>query len=197
MDYEEIVRKYYKEALMNRFTRFLCHNYPKMRLEDAENIYQDTFCALHKIIHEGKADEVRNWESYIFFLGKRIAAKYMRHSLQTLSADGGDDGDYDGYEEQPPLTAAYVEQVYRRLYGDEDSFYTDTETIAVLSDEMSRTKEPCHSIVRLHYYERLSMATIAEMTGYKDADTVKAKKSQCMKSLSARVKAALQRAGLR
>lgn len=61
--------------------------------------------------------------------------------------------------------------------------------------ELIHTPEPCGSIIRLFYYEELSMDEIAEEIGYKNATTAKAKKSQCMTDLIKRVTDALNRAG--
>ena len=73
--------------------------------------------------------------------------------------------------------------------------YKDPEAQSLLGIELIHTPEPCASIIRLFYYEELSMDEIAEEIGYKNATTAKAKKSQCMTDLIKRVTDALNRAG--
>lgn len=66
---------------------------------------------------------------------------------------------------------------------------------SLLGNELTHTPEPCASIIKLFYYENMSMEEIAEEIGYRNAQTAKAKKSQCMTDLIKRVTDALNRAG--
>ena len=90
----------------------------------------------------------------------------------------------------------FLRGVLQRSLSDGDSLFKNQEVQAQLGDELTRTPEPCGSIIRLFYYSGLSMDKIAEMVGYKNAQTAKAKKSQCMKDLIRRVKESLQRSGI-
>ena len=58
-NYEDIVREWYLR-LQPKFLGTLVKHYPKLRLEDAENIYQDAFLGndnLTQIIVQGKSSE--------------------------------------------------------------------------------------------------------------------------------------------
>lgn len=84
----------------------------------------------------------------------------------------------------------------RELNDDtEQPLYKDPEAQAILGFELSHTPEPCHSTLVLYYYAEKNMAEIAQEIGFRNADTAKAKKYQCMSELTGRVVTALKQAG--
>lgn len=170
-NYEDIVREWYNR-LRPAFMRKLSLQFPSLSLGDAENVYQDTFIAVFDNIQNGRVKEDTAWQSYIMTIGMNLAYKALRKISITDSLNG---------EEDKP--------------EDEIPMSDNIEVQAVLGNELSHTPEPCATIVRLFYYENLSMEEIAEEVGYKNAQTAKAKKSQCMTDLIRRVTDALNRAG--
>lgn len=192
-EYEEIVRKWYVK-LRPEFLRRLTAKYSGLSLYDAENLYQDTFIAVQENLMLGRVKEDTSWNSYIMTIGMNMASKAWRKIGKTDSADEGFDNDE---EESGSKVARRVEELLKTLPDDEGEtpLYKDQKAQALLGDELIHTPEPCGSIIRLFYYEELSMDEIAEEIGYKNATTAKAKKSQCMTDLIKRVTVALNRAG--
>ena len=192
-EYEEIVRQWYVK-LRPEFLRRLTAKYSGLSLEDAENLYQDTFIAVQENLMLGRVKEDTSWSSYIMTIGMNMASKEWRKIGKTDSADEG----FDNYEEESgSKVARRVEELLKTLPDDEGEtpLYKDQKAQALLGDELIHTPEPCGSIIRLFYYEELSMDEIAEEIGYKNATTAKAKKSQCLTDLIQRVTDALNRAG--
>ena len=192
-EYEEIVRQWYVK-LRPEFLRRLTAKYSGLSLEDAENLYQDTFIAVQENLMLGRVKEDTSWSSYIMTIGMNMASKEWRKIGKTDSADEGFDNDE---EESGSKVARRVEELLKTLPDDEGEtpLYKDQKAQALLGDELIHTPEPCGSIIRLFYYEELSMDEIAEEIGYKNATTAKAKKSQCMTDLIKRVTDELNRAG--
>ena len=192
-EYEEIVRQWYIR-LRPEFLRRLTAKYSGLSLYDAENLYQDAFIAVQENLQQGRIKEDTSWKSYIMTIGMNMASKAWRKIGKTESADGG-----FNYEEDDSRSnvARKVEELLRTLPDDEGDapLYKDPEAQSLLGKELIHTPEPCASIIRLFYYEELSMDEIAEEIGYKNATTAKAKKSQCMTDLIKRVTDALNRAG--
>lgn len=91
-----------------------------------------------------------------------------------------------------------MEDILKTLPSDNDEtpLCKNEEALALLGNQIKHTPEPCCSIIRLFYYEKLSMDEIADEVGYRNASTAKAKKSQCMSDLIARVTSALRSAVL-
>lgn len=170
-NYEDIVRDWYTR-LRPAFMRRLSQNFPSLSLGDAEDLYQNTFIAVYDNIRHGRVKKDTAWQSYIMTIGMNLACKSLRKISITDSLNGvviSASGPY-------PLS-------------------DNVEVQALLGNELTHTPEPCATIVRLFYFETLSMEEIAEEVGYKNGQTVKAKKSQCMTDLIKRVTDALNRAG--
>lgn len=192
-NYEDIVREWYTR-LRPEFLRRLTAKYSGLSLYDAENLYQDAFIAVQENLMMGRVKEDTSWSSYIMTIGMNMASKAWRKIGKTDSADEGFD-DEDG--EGKSSTARKVEDLLKSLPSDDDDvpLSQNPEAQSLLGDELIHTPEPCGSIIRLFYYEDLSMVEIAEEIGYKNAQTAKAKKAQCMTDLIKRVTDALRRAG--
>ena len=186
--YEDIVRKWYVK-LQPRFRAMISKNCPMLRMYEADDLYQDTFIAVHENLLAGRIKENTSWSSYILTIGLNLARKQYRHDSITDSAEG--DGTDGGTAKIAHNVRAYIESL-----SDGDSLFKNQDAQSKLGDELTRTPEPCGSIIRLFYYSGLSMDKIAELVGYKNAQTAKAKKSQCMKDLIRRVKESFQRSGI-
>lgn len=192
-NYEDIVRNWYNR-LRPEFLRRLTAKYSGLSLEDAENLYQDTFIAVQENLMLGRIKEDTSWSSYIMTIGMNMASKAWRKIGKTDSTDEGSDDEDD---DSGSKTARKVQDLLKTLPNDEDEtpLYKNEEVLSLLGNELTHTPEPCGSIIRLFYYEDMSMDEIAEEIGYRNATTAKAKKSQCMTDLIKRVAEALHRAG--
>ena len=204
--YEEIVKKWYVR-LRGSFTDLLLDKYKKtnMRLEDAENIYQDVFIAIHQNLQEGHIGSDWDWSNYIIRVGLNMASKKYRMIARTDSLDEVDS------EEREKLSARAeriqrVSDLLKEMPSEEEQeLYKDPEAQALLGDELTHTPEPCASIIRKTYFSGMSDAEIAEeVPPYCDngkplsdnAKAVKARRWLCMQDLVYRVKLALYNAGI-
>lgn len=190
-NYEDIVREQYISN-RNGFLRRLTAKYPTLSLYEAENLYQDTFLAIHENLLHGSIREDTSWSSYIITIGFNLANKLMRKKGITVSIDEG----YGEENDSPSKTARTVDNLLKTLQDDETPLFQNLDAQALLGEELKHTPEPCQSIVRLFYYKAKSMADIADELDYKNATTVKSKKNQCMKDLIKRVTKALCDAGI-
>lgn len=192
--YEEIVKKWY-DKLRPEFVDLLMSKYKgsKMRLEDAENIYQDIFIAIHDNLEKGRIDESKSWSNYVMRIGLNMASKKYRLIRLGSSIYESD----SNTEEAISTISKKVEEKYKELYGEDETLYNNPEAKAVLGDELTRTPEPCASLIRYHYYGGLKDSEIVEeMPRYGSADSVKVTRNRCMKELVYRVKLALYYAGI-
>ncbi len=70
-----------------------------------------------------------------------------------------------------------------------DSFDPDKkERIAIITRCIEALNDSCKQILMYYYFDRLSMAEIAEKMGFANADTAKTKKYKCKQELDVRVK---------
>lgn len=192
-NYEDIVREWYIR-LRPEFLRRLTMKYSGLTLFDAENLYQDAFLAVQDNLKQGRVKEDTSWSNYIMTIGMNLANKAWRKIGITNSVDD-DFGNEETNTESK--TSRKATDILKTLSSQEEetSIYKNEEAISLLGSELAHTPEPCCSIIRLFYYDDMSMDEIAEEIGYKNATTAKAKKSQCMADLISRVTHALHRIG--
>ncbi len=190
-NFEHIVRKYYNR-LREPFMRKLTRQYPAMRLDTAEDLYQEAFIAVQDNIQRGKVRPNTEWNAYILTIGLNMASKEQRHRGITDPFDSMYD---DDKEDGNNRLARKVEEIIMEMPGEEAALCNNPEVLSRLGNELNHTPEPCGKIIRLFYYTDASMEDIAEETGLKNAQTAKAKKSQCMTDLINRVTDVLRRAG--
>lgn len=159
-NYEDIVREWYNR-LRPEFLRRLTAKYSGLSLYDAENLYQDTFIAVQENLMLGRIKEDTSWSGYIMTIGMNMASKAWRKIGKTDSTDEGFDTDD---EDSGSKTARKVEELLKTMPTGEDEtpLYKNEEALSLLGDELIHTPEPCGSIIRLFYYEDMSMDEIAE-----------------------------------
>ena len=192
--YEEIVNKWYKK-LRPTFIDNLLDKYKgtNMRLEDAENIYQDVFIAIYDNIQKGSIRDNTSWKSYIMTVGLNLATKKYRGIKKSTSLTENKSDE----EDSPEILAKEVAKELQKLANDEPALYNDPQAQALLGEELIHTPEPCASIIRFTYFSGLKDKEITEeLDKYNSAQAVKAKRYQCMKDLIYRVKLSLYHAGL-
>ena len=126
-------------------------------------------------------------------VGLNMATKKYRKYGKTVSLTENSSED----EESPVDLSREVVKELQKLSDDEPGFYQDPEAQALLGEELIHTPEPCASIIRLTYLSGLKDKEITEeLDKYNSAQSVKAKRYQCMKDLIYRVKLSLYHAGI-
>lgn len=183
--YEEIVRELYFN-LRPKFIRILTAKYPSIRLDEAEDLYQDAFIAVKENMEKGKVRDNTSWEAYIIQIGINLTNKYLRKAQIT---DSMDKPQQNG---KPNRFAAFLNSSTE----DEEGELQSMEVKAILGKELEHSPGRCNKILRLFYYASLDLTEIAEEVGLKNAGSVKVTKSRCMKDLIDRVKNAVRLCGI-
>lgn len=181
--YEDIVRKWYNKV-RPMFVNTLRKRFCQLDYDTIENLYQDAFLAVYENLQAGRVREDTSWSSYIIQIGIYLATKELRHSgiSDSIYESGGDN------EEGHQQISRTVELLLSQLTTEDESLYQNVNALSLLGEELNYTPEPCNSIIRLFYYDDMSMEEIAVAVNFKNATTAKSKKSQCMKTLIERVK---------
>ena len=181
--YEDIVRKWYNKV-RPMFVNTLRKRFSQLDYDTIENLYQDAFLAVYENLQAGRVREDTSWSSYIIQIGIYLATKELRHSgiTDSIYESGGDN------EEGHQQISRTVELLLSHLTTEDESLYQNVNALSLLGEELNYTPEPCNSIIRLFYYDDMSMEEIAVAVNFKNATTAKSKKSQCMKTLIERVK---------
>lgn len=191
-NFDYIVRKYYNR-LREPFLQKLTGRYPSMRLDTAKDLYQDAFFAVHEKIMRGEVSPDINWNAYILKTGLNMAWKNYHSECVNSSIDTNVDDSEDG---RGSGLLRMVEDKIRELTEAYEPLCKNPVVLSHLGEELAHTPDPCGKIIRLFYYEGKKFVEIAKLTGFKNAQTAKAKKSQCMTDLIKRITKALRDAGI-
>lgn len=187
--YEDIVRQWYNKV-RPLFMNTLRKRFSQLDYNTIENLYQDAFLAVYENLQAGKVREDTSWSSYIIQIGLNLATKELRHSGLTDSIYESNNDNEEGRNE----ISRTVEKLLSECFDEDETMYQNVDALSLLGEELNYTPEPCNTIIRLYYYAKMSMEDIATAVNFKNATTAKSKKSQCMKSLTERVKASFKRA---
>lgn len=169
--------------------QLLIHRYfPKLTDEDLAGVYQDACIALFTNIQSGKLTTFTSLPSTYFTQiclfqaskrsrdSKRMVVFNPEAKSHNLSFDENQDYDTDRLDEL--------------IDEDAPGLKREAEIIRAL---VRILPPPCEQILWAHYgQEKKSMAEIARMVGYNNADTAKAKKSQCLSKLKKAISDAIK-----
>jgi len=167
---EKILVQWYdkmKPAFMNMCRRYM------MGQEKGLDIYQDTMASLYLRVVEGKLSDIKSGslEGYLMHIGRNKIVDIIRTNVK--------------YED-PKLKDELIRKVneYTELEFSESVVSSEQKD---LSDGLKKLGSRCYEVIKLFYYEGLSIDEIQVYMKYKDKNTVKALKSRCMKQLRTQV----------
>lgn len=182
-EYNDIVRQYFEELKL-LFVNYLRKNFI-ISYDDAMEIYTDVWIDVRSNIARGRVQDGTKWKSYILKMGWNQANKIA--SRRPTYIDSYDDVNFNRDE---------FEKKYTEEKAAEISIYEDPDMQAVLAAELSYIPDPCNKILKLYYFDELSMKEIADSMNYSSSRSAITTKNRCMEKLKARVVDAVRRLGL-
>lgn len=182
-EYNDIVHQFFEE-LKPLFVNYLRKNFP-LDYDEIMNIYTEVWIDVRNNIQRGKVDASTKWKAYILRMGWNQANKMV--TRQPRDIDYYDDENFNRDE---------FERKYTEEKAAEISIYEDPDMKAVLNAELSYIPDPCNKILKLYYYEGLSMTEIADTMNYSNSRSAITTKNRCMDKLKARVVNAVRRLGI-
>ncbi len=173
----EQIKQGNEDALVKIYVRykseFIGWSVKKFNLshEESEDIYQDAILVFRNNIVSNKLIELNSSvKTYLFAVAKNIALKKINRSARQLS---------DEVVDKEPATAKSDAIDY---------VMADNERQKLIANMIEKLKEPNRSILKMYYYQNLSMSEIAEKLNYKNDKVVKAQKVRCMNELKKMVR---------
>ena len=189
--YEEIVSRWYSE-LHDPFVNLIKSRFNGLFFDEIEDIYQETFLAVHENLHRGSIEADTNWRAYIMRIGLNQTMTYCKAKgkFVTASQAGGDDDDErpDWLSEMAPLETQVDETT--------DDPKERERMIAVMNGIMGSLTGKCRDLLPSFYYARMSMEEICQELGYANTDSAKSQRLKCFNKLKEAVWARLKMMGL-
>ena len=131
--------------------------------EDAIDIYQDSIVTLYENILSGKLISLTSsLKTYLFAIGK-----YKIYNSLKVQVTTADFSDYQFLLEEE----------------DEEEFLLLEEKIENMQKAYQQLGSKCQEVVKLFYYENLSIEEIKDRLAYTSKDVVKSQKSRCIKQI--------------
>ncbi len=153
-----LYKKYYNIVL-----KFIVNNSGSE--EAAQDIYQETIIVLYENVQKSNFVLSCQLQTYIYSVAKRLWLKQLKKNGKTfLFKDEGENDFVDLSEEL------------------EDHLNKESE-IEQMNKSLTELGEPCGTLIKDFYVNRLSMDEIAEKFGYTNADNAKNQKYKCLQRL--------------
>ena len=181
-DYDNIVHQFFEE-LKPLFVNYLRKNFT-LDYDEIMNIYTEVWIDVRSNIQRGKVEKGTKWKAYILKMGWYQASKVSTRRTRIPSIDD------ESFNRQQ------FEEEYQRQKEAETSIYEDPDMQAVLAAELSYIPDPCNKILKLYYFDELSMTEIADTMKYTSSRSAITTKNRCMDKLKERVKNAVRRLGI-
>ena len=180
-NFNQIVNDKYLE-LRSGFINFISKRFPNFRMQEIEDIYADTFIAVHDNIIKGRVAADTKWKAYIYQIGLNLSLNKAKDNSRYVHAEEKNSDDDMDSQERFAIGISLAS-----IVNECDNEEEKNEKVAILQREITYLPEPCETILKDFYFGQLSMEEIRKEIGYKTADSVKARKNKCMNRLKERV----------
>lgn len=142
----------------------------KMDKDDAIDIFQDAIICFQRNIFQGKLEQLNSsLKTYLYGIGKNLIRDKMKKNKRMVKNYHISEIDHIQYPE-------VIESIYSH------------ERSQLVFQIMKKVQEPCLSILKMFYYQSLSMKEIAEKLNYKNENVAKTQKLRCLNLLKKKVK---------
>lgn len=130
--------------------------------EEAKDIYQDALVVLWQKAKSPDFILTSKISTYLYSVCMNLWRKELARKSRLTSSEGVDVG------EEMPLD--------------------EKEKVQLIQNCLNELGDTCKQILLYYYFDRLSMAEIAEKMGFANADTAKTKKYKCKQELDKKIK---------
>lgn len=181
-EYNDIVHEFFEE-LKPLFVNYLRKNF-NIDYDEIMNIYTQVWIDVRSNIQRGMVEKGTRWKPYILKMGWFQANNVATRKTRIPSIDDED------------FNRAEFELEYAKQKTAEISIYEDPELQEVLATQLSYIPDPCNKILKLFYYDGLSMCEIADAMNYSGARSAITIKNRCLGKLKTRVVNIASRLGI-
>ena len=142
--------------------------------DDAEDMLQESLVVLWERVRSGRFEYSAKLSTYVFGVVKNTWLRRLAQKRREVPSE------LDPDERSNGAPSALDDLIEREEAG-------------LVRSALERIGEQCRRLLKLFYWEELSMEEIALEMGFANADTVKAKKYQCKKALETVLRQVMER----
>ena len=175
-NYEIVVAQWYNN-LWTIFSLFILKKF-SFSIEEVEDLYQETFLAVHRNVYLGKVKEDTNWKNYILKIGYNLALKKVRKKINTVSLS------QENVTNEDKVSLLFNNSLY---YYIENEKFDKSLALEVIDKELEKLPKKKSEIIKLFYLEEKPMKEIANKLDIKNVNTAKAEKYKSINLLKKNV----------
>ncbi|MBA2613257.1 MAG: sigma-70 family RNA polymerase sigma factor [Bacteroidetes bacterium] len=153
-----LYKKYYNLVL-----KFIVNNSGTQ--EAAQDIYQETIIVLYENVQKPGFTLNCQLQTYIYSIAKRLWLKQLKKNSKTFLFKDDDENEVVDVTEDMTV------------------YETKEAELEKMNQSLVELGEPCATLIKDFYVQKLSMDEIAEKFGYTNADNAKNQKYKCLQRL--------------
>ncbi len=153
-----LYKKYYNLVL-----KFIVNNSGTQ--DAAQDIYQETIIVLYENVQKPGFELNCQLQTYIYSIAKRLWLKQLKKNSKTFLFKDDDENEVVDVTE------------------DMSVYETKEAELEKMNQSLAELGEPCSTLIKDFYVQKLSMDEIAEKFGYTNADNAKNQKYKCLQRL--------------
>ncbi|MBX3165231.1 MAG: sigma-70 family RNA polymerase sigma factor [Bacteroidetes bacterium] len=153
-----LYKKYYTIVL-----KFIVNNSGSQ--EAAQDIYQETIIILYQNVRKPEFELSAQLQTYIYSIAKRLWLKQLKKNGKTF------------------LFSENQEEDVMDVSEDMTEYVQKEMDIEKMNKSLQELGEPCATLIKDFYVQKLSMEEIADKFGYTNADNAKNQKYKCLQRL--------------
>ncbi len=169
--YDNKSLQYWDNFYVTHRSEFLKWAYKTYHLtpEEAIDIYQDATMILYENASNGKINNLQcSLKTYFFGIAKNLISTYLKKKIR---------------EKERHEKLSENEYLLENLMSsDRDNDWMEA-TLEGMAESIKKLSQKGQTIVRMFYYEKMSLKEITQVLGYKSEDVVKTTKMRYMKIL--------------
>lgn len=165
---EEIFRMHSSYCIKNLQIKYRCQP------EEAEDIFIDAVINFRQKAVQGDISYLTSIRNYLFATCCNMwkASRYQKNSFM---------------RKVPEIKRYFYQEYQEDITAREQDEYID-DLLRITNEAMESLGDKCQRILRYYYFDRYSMAEIAEKMEFSGPDVAKTLKSRCFKRLINRIK---------
>lgn len=132
--------------------------------DDADDLLQESLVILWERVRSGRFEQKSRLGTFIYATARNLWSQRLRKKGREVPTDIDP-------EKHPDPDPTILETMI------------EAEHVSSVREALQKIGEQCRELLLLFYWEELSMGEIADRLGFANAETAKAKKYQCKKSL--------------
>lgn len=151
----EVYEKYRNECIQWLASKYNCDP------DQAKDIYQHAIIILYENVTQNKLTRLNsNIKTYVFAIAKNKMREYLREKNKMVNI-GSDSDDINMFQE-------------------DETNYSSQEDLLKLRKGLGQLGEPCQTLMKMFYYQKLQMSEIKLALNYKTEASAKNQKYKCL-----------------